>query len=56
MIIFREKAKALRFRILETADAIVITLFNAGDVFFTNNCIFDVVVIDKAGKYIDSDI
>jgi hypothetical protein len=56
MIVFREEAKALLFRILEAADAIVTILSNAGDVSFTDSCIFDVVVIDKAGKYIESDI
>jgi hypothetical protein len=56
IIIFREEVKTLRFRILKAADAIVIILSNAGDVFLTNSCIFDVVVIDKIGKYIESDI
>jgi superfamily I DNA and/or RNA helicase len=55
IIAFREKAKALRFQILEAADAIVITLFNAGDASLTNNCTFDVVVIDEISKCIESD-
>jgi hypothetical protein len=53
MIVFREEAKALRFRVLEAADIIVIILSNAGDAFLTDSCIFDVVVINKAGKYIE---
>jgi hypothetical protein len=54
---FRAKTKKLREHVLLYADIIVITLSNASDTSIWNfDTLYNFIIVDEAGKSIESDI